>query len=96
MRHWVLAAYDIGNEKRWRKIHTLMHDYGQPVQYSVFVCQLTPTDEVKLLARAREIIHPEEDQLILVRLQPIGRSLNNRIRSVGRPLTSLDIKKLQF
>lgn len=96
MRHWVLAAYDIGNEKRWRKIHTLMHDYGQRVQFSIFLCQLTPVDEAKLVARAQEIIHPVEDQLILVRLQPVGGSLNKRIRSVGRQISNLDLKKLQF
>lgn len=96
MRHWVLVTYDISSDKRWRKIHTLMQDYGQPIQYSVFMCQLTAIDEVRLMEAARDLIDPSEDQLILVRLQPAGKSLAGKLQSIGRPLVSLDLKRLQF
>lgn len=45
-----------------------MRGYGDHVQYSVFLCQLTEKDKVVLLSKIKDIIHHGEDQVILISL----------------------------
>ncbi|MBM3203112.1 CRISPR-associated endonuclease Cas2 [Candidatus Woesearchaeota archaeon] len=39
-RTW-LVTYDISNNRRRTRLHKTLRAYGQPLQKSVFVCQLT-------------------------------------------------------
>ncbi len=68
MRRFVLVSYDISEQKRLRRIFKLLRGYGEHVQYSVFLCQLTEKDKVVLQEKIKDIIHHEEDQVILINL----------------------------
>jgi CRISPR-associated endonuclease Cas2 len=43
MRTCYLVAYDIADPKRLQRVHRTMRGYGDPLQYSVFRCILSPT-----------------------------------------------------
>lgn len=48
MRKSFLVCYDISDDKRLRKVFQTMRGYGDHLQYSIFECQLTSTDLVRL------------------------------------------------
>lgn len=71
MRHFVLVSYDISNDYRLRKMFKLMRGYGEHVQYSIFLCQLTDKDKVVLAEKIKDVIHHKEDQAIMITLGPV-------------------------
>lgn len=72
MRYHVLISYDISDPKRLRRVHRLVRGYGDPVQYSVYMGQLSAKDEAVMREKLRDIIHHKEDQIVLVRLGEVG------------------------
>ncbi len=90
MRNSYLICYDISDEKRLRKVFKAMRSYGDHLQFSVFECQLTPTD----LARCRDalsaIIHHTEDQVLFVDLGPAEGRGDRVITALGKPYTAID------
>lgn len=93
MRHFVLAAYDVADDKRLRKMFKLLRGYGDHVQYSIFLCQLTDKDQVVLTEKIRDILNLKEDQAILITLGPVeGKrdSAPDRWQVIGTPLVIAD------
>lgn len=68
MRNYVLVTYDVTDEKRLRLIYKLLRGYGEHVQYSIFLCQLTDKDKLVLSEKIKDILHHTEDQAILINL----------------------------
>lgn len=67
-RRRYLAAYDIRDDRRLRRVHRMMKAYGWSMQYSVFVCDLDQMELVELrLAIAAEIDHGQ-DSIALIDL----------------------------
>lgn len=90
MRNSYVVTYDISDDKRLRQVFKTMRDYGDHLQFSVFECQLTPTDLVKLRAELSKIIEHDEDQVLFVDLGPSEGRGDRVITALGRPYTSLD------
>lgn len=93
MRQFVLVSYDISNAKRLRHMFKLLRGYGEHVQYSVFLCQLTGKDMVVLSEKIKDIIHKKEDQTILITLGRVAgkrTSMPAHWRVLGQPLTIAD------
>lgn len=44
MKHYIVVAYDIADDKRRNKICDIISEYGQRVNYSVFECFLREKD----------------------------------------------------
>jgi CRISPR-associated protein Cas2 len=63
-----VVAYDIRHPKRLRRVAKTCEDFGCRRQLSVFLCRISAADRVRLKARLEEIIDPEEDQVIFIRL----------------------------
>jgi CRISPR-associated protein Cas2 len=84
------VTYDISDDKRLRQVFKTVRDYGDHLQFSVFECQLTPTDLVKLRAELAKIINHDEDQVLFVDLGPSEGRGDRVITALGRPYTSLD------
>lgn len=59
----VVITYDISDDKRRTKIHTVLKSYGQWMQFSVFECNLTPTEYTKLRNRLNKLIKAEQDSI---------------------------------
>ena len=62
-KHFVVVAYDIPSDRRRRKLHQVLLDYGTPVQYSVFECLLAEEDMARLKGAVRKLIKPRLDHV---------------------------------
>ncbi len=60
---YVVVSYDIPEDKRRTKIHSILKSYGQWMQYSVFECELNDTQYAKLRSRLSKVIKPECDSI---------------------------------
>lgn len=97
MRQYVLVSYDIAEPKRWRQVFKIMKGYGEHVQYSVFICQLTDVQEAELKAKLDNVIHSTQDQVMFVQIGPVTRNqLDKRISTVGRDYLPRDLAKLIY
>ena len=87
---FLVVSYDILDDRRRTRLHRHLKGFGMRVQYSVFECQLTQTDLVRLRSELGEIIHHTEDQVLFVHLGPADGRGDRVITSLGKPYTSLD------
>ena len=62
-QQFVLIVYDISNDKRRTKLHTVLLDYGTPVQYSVFEFLLDDKDLARLKKAVVRVIRPKKDHV---------------------------------
>jgi CRISPR-associated protein Cas2 len=82
-RRRYLIAYDISDPVRLRRTCTLMEDHGYRLQYSVFLCDLSPAELVELQARLLATIDPACDSVVRIDL---GDSADPRqVVAIGRP-----------
>lgn len=81
--HLYIVAYDIGDQKRWRRVFKLMNGYGEWLQLSVFQCRLSIQRHAELIALLDGIIHHADDHLILLDLGPAERVIP-RVVSLGK------------
>ena len=65
-----IVAYDISDPKRLQRVHRTMRGYGDPLQYSVFRCILSPSERVLLIEALTPLINHREDQVMLINLGP--------------------------
>jgi CRISPR-associated protein Cas2 len=89
MRNHYIVSYDICDATRLRRVHKTVRDFGDPLQLSVFYCQLSGKDLALLRARLRDLIDHTHDQILFVDLgrvapgQP-GDAGPPRCRALGR------------
>lgn len=86
MRHRYLVTYDISDDKRLKKIYRRMCGYGDPVQYSVFLCDLSTRERVLLVADLTGLIKHDEDQILIVNLGPAEGRGGKVVETLGRVL----------
>lgn len=55
-----MIAYDISDDKHRRMAHAALMDYGERVQFSVFECELTKSEFIRLRALLKEVIDSED------------------------------------
>jgi len=72
MRTVYLVCYDVSDDKRLRKTHKKMCGFGDPVQYSVFRCELSPTEKQLMKQALWSILNWDHDRVMLVDLGPAG------------------------
>jgi CRISPR-associated protein Cas2 len=60
---YVVVSYDIPEDKRRTKVHSILKSYGQWMQYSVFECSLSQTQYAKLRSRLSKLIKPDTDSI---------------------------------
>jgi CRISPR-associated protein Cas2 len=87
-RHRWLVSYDIADTKRLRRTHRSLNGYGDAVQYSIFVCDLTPSERQVLREQIARWMHEREDCVMFVDLGPVGRG-PVAIEFVGRSVAAL-------
>ena len=84
MRQTYIVSYDVGCPKRWRSVYKTMRGFGDPVQYSVFRCDLSKRELVELREKLRVIIHHTEDRVLFVDVGPSGTRGKSALWSMGR------------
>jgi len=87
--HLYLVAYDIADQKRWRKIFRLMKGYGEWLQLSVFQCRLTRQQHAEMIHLMDEIIHHDHDHIIIMNM---GRAdkIKPKVVSLGQTFTAIE------
>lgn len=70
MRRMYIACYDVSDPGRLRRMFKTMKGFGDPLQYSVFLCVLSKEEKVVMLSRVREIMNTHEDRFMLAALGP--------------------------
>lgn len=68
MRHRYLVAYDISEPGRLRRVHTTMQGYGESLQYSVFLCDLSQSEKISMKRDLGEEIDHWDDRVAIVDL----------------------------
>lgn len=90
MRSSYIVCYDICDEKRLRTVFKIMRNWGDHLQYSVFECQLTPTDLVRCRAQLSEVVHHDQDQVLFINLGPAEGRGDRVITALGKPYVQID------
>lgn len=90
MRNSYIVSYDISDPKRLRRVFKTMRNWGDHLQYSVFECQLTRADLIRLRIQLAEIIHHNDDQILFVDLGPASGRGDRVITAMGKPYTAID------
>lgn len=88
-RRSFLVSYDVADDKRRNKLFKLLEGEGDHAQYSVFLCDFTPTELARLRGAIAEIIHDREDQVMLLDLGPADRPLEHCLEVLGCPYQPL-------
>lgn len=77
VRKRYLVAYDIRDDARLRAVHKTMKGYGDPLQYSVFLCDLDPKERLWMKAALRDVMNEAVDSVAIVDLgDPDGRGFD--------------------
>ena len=90
MRKTYLVCYDICEDKRLRRVFKTMRDFGDHLQYSVFECQLSPSDLAECRHVLSEIIDHRVDQVLFVDLGPVEGRGDRVITALGKRYIPID------
>jgi len=86
MRIRWLVCYDVSDPARLRKVYRTLRGWGEWVQLSIFRCELSEREKVRLRGELDEVIHHDEDQVLFVDLGPAEGRGASAIESLGRVL----------
>lgn len=67
-RRRYLLAYDIRDQQRLPKVAKCAEGFGDRIQYSVFICDLSDMEVVMLKAAMTPLIDPTKDSIMIVYL----------------------------
>ena len=90
MRTSYLVCYDIANDKRLHRVFKACKNYGDHLQYSVFECDLNPTELLRMQQELMEIISCTRDQVLFIALGPSETRGDRVITALGMPYVKLD------
>ena len=87
-RRLYLCTYDVlsskEGDKRRTQLFEVLHDHGEHVQYSVFLCELTAVERTRLLTIAKGILNEKEDQLLVLSLGPASLDWALKLDCIGK------------
>ena len=70
MRNRFLVCYDVSDSKRLARTFRKMNGFGDPAQYSVFICDLSPKERALMEEALTEVLNLKEDRALIVDLGP--------------------------
>jgi CRISPR-associated protein Cas2 len=86
-----IVAYDISDQRRWRRVFRAMHGFGEWLQLSVFQCRLTRRRRAEMETRLRGLIKDGEDHILLVDVGPAD-GIHVAVESIGKTFSMLERK----
>lgn len=89
MRSVYLVCYDVADDKRLRRTYKKMRGFGDPLQYSVFRCELSETERQLLKETLWSILNWDTDRVMLVDLGPAGARGDDCVEFWGEPRVEL-------
>src|SRR5579875_3663143 len=84
-----IVAYDIADQRRWRRVFKAMHGYGEWIQLSVFQCRLSRRRRAELETVLRELVKSGEDHVLLIDVGPADK-IELAIESIGKTFTKIE------
>ncbi len=84
IRKRYLYSYDIADDKRRTKVFKTLVGFGDHLQYSVFLCDLSDKEKVVLNGRLNELIHMGEDQILAFDMGSTERELQLFLTTMGK------------
>jgi CRISPR-associated protein Cas2 len=84
-RHHFLVSYDIADDARRTEVFETCKDFGNHVQYSVFLCELDRREVITLRELLREMIQHDADQVLMVDLGPATNPVLEQMEVLGQP-----------
>ena len=73
-RRRYLVAYDIREDRRLRSVAACVEGYGERIQYSVFVCDLSDEEVVLMRGDIEARMKQSEDSVMIIDLGRAGDS----------------------
>ena len=83
MRNRYIVSYDISDPKRLRTIFNLMKGYGDHLQLSVFICELSLKEKAILLWKLEEVINHDEDSIMVAKVGGAESNSLKRVEFIG-------------
>ena len=83
-RRRYLVTYDVSDDKRRTGIFHALRDRGDHAQYSVFFCELNPTELAFLRIELRKHLHEREDQILILDLGNADNPLESGMECLGK------------
>ncbi len=87
--HLYIVAYDIGNDRRWRRVFKTMNGYGEWIQLSVFQCRLSQRRRAELETRLRELVKAGEDHVLLIDVGLADKTAV-AVESIGKTFATIE------
>jgi CRISPR-associated protein Cas2 len=78
---YLVISYDIQNDRCRTKMHKTLKNYGAWIQYSVFECDLTQAQYLRLRHQLGQLVDPEGDDSL--RLYLLCEQCKRRIERIG-------------
>ncbi|CAM2834979.1 CRISPR-associated endonuclease Cas2 [Skermania piniformis] len=66
-----LIAYDISDPTRLRRVCKVMEAYGERLQYSVFLCDLSPLERSQWRTDIHDQMNYGEDSVVIIDMGPL-------------------------
>ena len=85
MRNVYLVCYDVADDKRLRKTYKKMCGFGDPLQYSVFRCELSAVEKQLLKEALWSLLNWEQDRVMLLDMGPVGARGDECVEFWGTP-----------
>jgi CRISPR-associated protein Cas2 len=82
-RRRYLVMYDIRNEGRLRRVFEVVSSFGERLQYSVYLCDLSTSELVKLQWKLGDEINPFEDSVAILDMGELARQGDGAFRFMG-------------
>lgn len=92
MRNRYIICYDIADPKRLAKAFKKMRGFGDPVQLSVFQCDLSRQELILVKAALLEIINEREDKVVLIDTGPVSGRAKGCFEFLGKREVPTDRK----
>lgn len=89
MRNRYIVSYDISDNRRWRRVYRTMRGFGDPIQYSVFQCDLLPAERIMMIEALTEVINHKEDRILIIDVGP-AKGRRKRIETLGKQLIAAE------
>jgi CRISPR-associated protein Cas2 len=78
-----IVCYDVRDPGRLCRVHRTMKGFGEPIQYSVFLCDLTPRGRVEMVATLTDLIDTNDDRIMIIDLGPKNGKAEEKIEFLG-------------
>lgn len=83
MRNRYFVCYDVRDPQRLAKTYKKMQGYGDPVQYSVFSCELNAKEKIYMKEDLENILNLGEDSVLIIDIGPVGKNKNPHVSTMG-------------